>query len=190
MRSDSARFTRVEFMRANRNHLSRRQTTLSYGPQKDLYWLTLNVLIILAIILAWSISWGQLDNSAIRLLMFERVMPAYARWIDRSRGCKRGAAALFVACRFSLILPRLSFSLGKSRRRGAKTLSRGDGTDWGARPSDKRVINTSFVSKLEAPRWVSLSSSCRDLTHYLSRIVLFSSDNERSGRKRTTSSPT
>lgn len=82
-RSDSARFTRVKFMPANRNRLSRWQTTLSYGPQKDLYWLTLNVLIILAIILAWSISWGQLDNSAIRLLMFERVMPAYARWIDR-----------------------------------------------------------------------------------------------------------
>lgn len=51
-RFDSARFVRVKFMRANRNRQSRWQTTLSYGPQKDLYWLTLNVPIILAIILA------------------------------------------------------------------------------------------------------------------------------------------
>lgn len=39
--------TCVKFTRANRNRQSRRQATPSYGPQKDLYWLTLNVPIIL-----------------------------------------------------------------------------------------------------------------------------------------------
>lgn len=147
---DPTRFACIKFIRANRNApIAIADHSIIRITKRPLLADTERIYYIsYYIILAWSISWGQLDNSSIRLLTFESVMPAYTRWIGESPG----AVALFVTCRFSLILLRLSFSLGKSRRRDAKTLSREDGTDWGARPSDKRVINTSFVSKLEAPR--------------------------------------
>lgn len=107
---------------------------------------------------AWSISRGQLDNSSIRLEHSREWRPLMRGELIEAKDAN--AVALFVPRRFSLILclslslylP-LSLSFLASRHRCENLKPRGRELIE-ERPSDKRVINTSFVSKLKT-LWVS-----------------------------------